>query len=197
MVLTAPVLQLNKNWVPIEVITVAQAMEKIFTGRARAIEVDNFNLHNFESWSQLAALKNQPGIRTATLYLRVPEVVVLTNYGETPDKHLAFSRSNIYKRDRNTCQYCGVRPGTSELTIDHIIPRSRGGKSTWLNCVLACITCNRKKADRTLAESGLRLRHQPIKPEWSPRIVLARVRNIPVSWERFVSNAYWDQELKE
>jgi 5-methylcytosine-specific restriction endonuclease McrA len=172
-------------------------MEKIFTGRARAIEIDNFNLHNFESWSQLAALKDQPGIRTATLHLRVPEVVVLTNYDSTPDKHLAFSRSNIYKRDKYTCQYCSVRPGASELTIDHIMPRSRGGKSSWLNCVIACIVCNRKKADRTLAQSGMKLKRLPVKPEWSPRIVLAKVRNIPVSWERFVSDAYWNVELKD
>lgn len=190
-----PVLKLNKSWIPIGVTTVRTAMTLMFEERAKAVETGDFQTHDFESWVQLSALKDEPAIRTATLEIRIPEVVVLTNYSHTPDKHVTFSRANIYRRDRYTCQYCGKQPGTTELTIDHIIPRSRGGTSIWTNCVLACLPCNFRKADRTPAEAEMKLRNQPTKPEWSPKMVLGRVRNMPVSWERFVSDAYWNTEL--
>ena len=86
--------------------------------------------------------------------LRVPEVVALAGYDRLPEAAVAFSRRNIFKRDHYTCQYCGVQPGTEELTIDHVIPRSQGGTSTWENCVLACVACNKQKADRTPAAGG-------------------------------------------
>lgn len=197
MVLDAPVLQLNRGWVPVDVITVAQAIEKIYTGRARVIEVENFSLHDFDSWAELAALKDKPALHTATLAIRVPEVIVLTNYCDTPGKYLAFSRRNIFRRDKQTCQFCGARPGSHELTIDHVTPKSRGGKSTWVNCVLACVACNRKKADKMPHEVGLKLRKQPVRPTWSPQLVIGKVRNVPISWERFVSDAYWSVPLIE
>ena len=76
-------------------------------------------------------------------------MITLTEYDRVPANAVTFSRRNIYKRDRYTCQYCGVQPGSEELTIDHVLPRSRGGTSTWENCVLACLECNKRKADRT------------------------------------------------
>jgi 5-methylcytosine-specific restriction endonuclease McrA len=111
-----------------------------------------------------------------------------------PAKTVVFTRRNLYKRDRNTCQYCGRRPGTSELSIDHIQPRSRGGRSSWANCVLACMRCNRKKSNRLPAEAGLRLQREPVAPRWNPtlEIPLGRVRQ---SWEHFVSDKYWDAKL--
>ena len=81
--------------------------------------------------------------------LRVPEVITLTGYDRLPTRAVTFSRRNIFKRDRFQCQYCGVNPGGEELTIDHVVPRAQGGVSSWTNCVLACIDCNKRKADRT------------------------------------------------
>lgn len=195
MVLNNPVLMLNASWMPIDVITVAQAIEKICNYRAKFVDQD-YSVHDFDSWTQLAAIKNEPALHTATLSLRVPEVIVLTNYDKTPANRFVFSRRNVYRRDKYTCQYCGSRTKSEELTIDHVLPRSRGGKSTWTNCVLACFPCNSKKGDKTPLEAGMRLRRNPKKPKWSPQLVVMKVRNVPVSWEHFVSDAYWNTELK-
>ncbi len=194
--LTLPVLVLNKNWVPIRVTTVMDAITKLFEGRAKAIDANNYQVYDFDSWSELAAVENLPYIVTARNPIRVPDVIVLIKYGEIPEKKLTFSRANIYRRDKYTCQYCGDRPGTEELTIDHIVAKSRGGKTSWTNCVVSCISCNRRKADRTMADVGLKLRSQPVKPTWSPRLVLQKVRNTPKNWDKFVSDAYWHTELE-
>lgn len=82
-----------------------------------------------------------------------------------------------------------------ELTIDHITPRSRGGKSTWENCVLACVQCNRRKADKTLRQSEMQLRSNPKKPTWRP-IVGIPVGRVQQSWGKFVSEQYWDTLLE-
>ena len=127
--------------------------------------------------------------------LRVPEVVTLTDYDRLPAAAVSFSRRNIFKRDHYTCQYCGVQPGGEELTIDHVVPRAQGGTSTWTNCVLACVACNKRKADRTPDQAGMRLRKQPIRPNWKPLYASPSVRI--ASWSNFVSEAYWNVTLEE
>ncbi len=125
--------------------------------------------------------------------LRVPEVVTLRNYDRLPINAVTFSRRNVFKRDRLTCQYCARQPGSGELTIDHVVPRAQGGTSTWENCVLACTTCNHRKADRTPAQAGMALRNKPVRPIWQP-LYAARGARIE-SWAKFVSDAYWNVEL--
>ncbi|MCY3022351.1 MAG: HNH endonuclease [Planctomycetota bacterium] len=196
MVLNDATLVLNKHWVPVDFTTVLDALCKLYAGSARAIKPDDYSVHDFESWAQLKVAEGAPCVRTATIAIPVPEVIILAHYGRVPDRGLAFSRGNLFRRDRYTCQYCGRRPGTAELTIDHVSPRSRGGISSWTNCVVACLKCNSRKANRTAAEAGLVLRRQPAKPEWSPRLVVARIP-CKASWEKFVSDAYWNVELKE
>lgn len=194
--LTMPVLVLNKNWTPIRITTARKALSKLLKGSARAVTSD-FSVYDFASWMELAKQKDSAYVVTAMTYVNVPDIILLAKYGEIPKRVLTFSRANIFRRDKNTCQFCGVTPGTSELTIDHVIPRSRGGKSTWLNCVVACIKCNRKKADHLLEEVGMKLARKPIRPEWTPRIVLQRVKNTPDNWSKFVSDAYWNTQLQE
>lgn len=195
-VLALPALQLNKNWLPIRVITVAESVSMLFEGRAKAVDQD-YSVYDFDAWSELRVQENEPYITTSRITFRIPDVIVLCAYGEIPQRKLPFSRANIYKRDNYSCQYCGKRPGTEELTIDHVVPKSRQGRTTWENCVLACVTCNRLKASKTLKEAGLELKRKPIKPTWSPRLVLSRVKNTPCSWEKFVNEAYWGVELKD
>jgi 5-methylcytosine-specific restriction endonuclease McrA len=167
----------------------------MFTGAAKAVQPETYEVHEFESWTDLAVLRDEPCIRTVALRIRVPEVIVLTRYNGLPDPGAVFTRRNLFRRDHNTCQYCGARPGTSELSIDHVLPRSRGGRSSWENCVLACMDCNRRKANRTPDEAHMALLKRPLKPRWSPliEIPVARVRQ---SWERFVSDRYWDAPLE-
>ena len=194
-VLSQPTLVLNESWIAIHTVPVKHALRLLFTGAARAVQPETYDVHEFESWADLAVHHGEPCIRTVTLRIKVPEVIVLTRYNGLPDPAAVFTRRNLFRRDHNTCQYCGDRPGTSELSIDHVLPRSRGGRSSWENCVLACMECNRRKANRTPEEAGLKLLKRPSKPRWSPliEIPVARVRQ---SWERFVSDRYWDVPLE-
>ena len=196
MVLQEATLVLNRNWVPIDVTTVLNALCKVYEGAARVVKPDDYTIHDFDSWASLTVAKGEPCVKTGTLSIPVPEVIVLARYGKIPNQDLTFSRWNLYKRDRYTCQYCGKQPRTEDLSIDHVIPRARGGKSTWTNCVLACMDCNAKKASCTPEDVGLKLRREPAKPRWTPRLVLARIRR-KVSWEQFLSHAYWNVELQE
>ena len=194
-VLTQQTLVLNKSWLAIATTPVGRALGLLYSGAALVIRPDNYELHGFDSWSDLSVEPDEPFVKTVRLRIRVPEVIVLKDYDGVPQQTVVFTRRNIYKRDHNTCQYCGVRPGTSELTIDHVMPRSRGGLSNWENCVLACVSCNRKKADRTPFEAGLIMAAQPKRPRWGPMlgVPVARVRQ---SWAKFVSEGYWNVPLE-
>lgn len=125
-----------------------------------------------------------------------PEIIVLSRYNDTPQHKIPFSRRAIYKRDHFTCQFCGSQPGPEELTIDHVQPRSRGGISSWENCVLACIECNKRKANRTPAEAGMKLRHVPKRPNFMPIFGSRTSGQFPKSWRRFIAQEYWDVELQ-
>jgi 5-methylcytosine-specific restriction endonuclease McrA len=195
--LALPVLVLNRDWVPIRVTTVMDAMKKLFDGSAKAVLADDYSVYEFEDWADLSTLKgDEYVVVTSRSSIRAPDVILLTRYGDIPEKKLVFTRANIFRRDRHTCQYCGAQPGMEQLTIDHVIPKSRGGQTTWTNCSLACWDCNSRKANRTPEEAGMVLRSKPIKPDWSPRLVMQRVRNTPKNWKRFVNDAYWNTELK-
>jgi 5-methylcytosine-specific restriction endonuclease McrA len=195
--LAMPSLVLNRNWTPIRVITAADAFSLLFGGKAKAVDAD-YSVYDFDSWTELRAKENEPYVTTGRFSrLKIPDVIVLLTYGAIPEQKLAFSRANIYRRDKYTCQFCGERPAIEDLTIDHITPKSRGGISSWENCVIACWDCNSKKGARTLKECGLTLLKKPTKPTWSPALVLARVKNTPKNWEKFVNNAYWNCKLKE
>jgi len=195
-VLEAPTLVLNRAWVPIRTTPVRQALCLLFKGSALVVEPATYRTFAFQTWADLSAAQHEPAIRTARLLIRVPEVIVLTRYERTPERQVVFSRRNIFKRDHNTCQYCGAQPGTPELTIDHVLPRARGGKSEWTNCVLACVECNARKANRTPREAGMLLKRTPVKPSWKP-IFSMRVGVMPAAWKDFLSEAYWNVPLEE
>ncbi len=153
-VLNRPTLVLNRNWQPVGVATVAKSLVKVWNETARIVDPDDYCQYSWSDWAQLSPADDELVIRTRANRLRVPEVIVLTSYDRLPPNAVTFSRRNIFKRDRFTCQYCGKQPGSEELTIDHVLPRAQGGTSTWENCVLACIECNAKKADRTPDRRG-------------------------------------------
>ncbi|MEZ5973777.1 MAG: HNH endonuclease [Planctomycetota bacterium] len=188
-------LVLNRSWVAITTTSVRDALNMLFTGNARAIQPETFETFAFDTWSALAVPPEEPCVRTVSMRIRVPEIVVLTHYGGTPRMVPSFSRRNLFLRDQNTCQYCGRKPGTKELSIDHVLPRSRGGLSTWTNCVLACVECNRRKANRLPEEVGMHLLKKPVTPAWTPimEVPLVRVRQ---SWRRFVNDRYWNATLE-
>jgi 5-methylcytosine-specific restriction endonuclease McrA len=197
-VLERPTLVLNKLWSPIRTAPVKEAIGLVAKGAARVIEPETFATHDLRSWndvSRLQAKVEDAVIRSPRLVLLPPEVILLTAYEGRGAKNVVFSRKNLFKRDRYTCQYCGVQPGPEELTIDHVVPRSAGGKSAWENCVLACVECNKRKADRSPAQAGLRLRREPRQPSWKA-LVQVPSRERRESWDKFLSRAYWEVELE-
>ena len=98
---------------------------------------------------------------------------------------MTFSRGTWPSATTYTCQYCGVQPGAGATTIDHVIPRSQGGTTSWTNCVAACEACNARKADRSPEQAGMRLRKRPVRPEWKPLYAAHGAR--VASWERFMA----------
>ncbi len=183
--LSQPTLVLNRSWFAIATTSVRHALVLVYTGAAKAIRTDTFEVHGFESWARLEVRVDEPHVCSVDARIPIPEVVVLQRFNSVPRQRVAFSRRNLTRRDRNLCQYCGRRPRDSELSIDHVLPRSRGGSTSWENCVLACAPCNRRKADRLPREVGLKLLKKPAQPPWSPihEVPLGRVRP---SWERFL-----------
>jgi len=193
-VLQRPTLVLNRNWQPVGVATVARSLVKVWNDTARIVDPADYQQYTWIDWSALSPFGGAPFIQTSRSRLRVPEVVTLTRYDRLPVNAVTFSRRNVFKRDRFTCQYCGRQPGADELTIDHVMPRAQGGVSSWDNCVLACVDCNTRKADRTPQQAGLKLQCVPSRPRWKPFYASADVRIS--SWSRFVSEAYWNAELE-
>ena len=186
-------LVLNRSWVPIGTTSVRDAIVMLYRESARVILPEDYSVHDFDSWASLRVAEEEPCIRTVTLEIKIPEVLLLTNYDDYPIRKIPFSRRNIYRRDRFRCQYCGEKGDSGELSVDHIFPRSRGGVSSWSNCVLACLDCNRRKASRTLREAGMRLVHPPKEPTWTPTLHIPMARR-KVSWQSFISDQYWNVE---
>ena len=192
--LQRPTLVLNRNWQPVRVATVARALVMLWNETARVVDPQDYQLYTWADWSRLRPRGDEPFIQAVRFRLRVPEVVALEGYDRLPTAAVSFSRRNVFKRDHWTCQYCGVQPGGAELTIDHVVPRAHGGVSNWENCVLACIDCNKRKADRTPRQAGMTLRPVPVRPAWKPLYAHDHVR--VASWSKFVSETYWNVPLE-
>jgi 5-methylcytosine-specific restriction endonuclease McrA len=193
--LDRPTLVLNCNWQPVSVAPVARALSLVVAERARFVDPVDFRQYTWTDWAALVPETDELFVQAVTFRVRVPEVITLLEYDRVPKNAVTFSRRNIFRRDHFTCQYCHRQPGTEELTIDHVIPRSHGGTSTWDNCVLACIDCNSRKADRTPDEARMPLRKLPVRPNWKP--LYARHGDRIESWSKFVSEAYWLVELEQ
>jgi 5-methylcytosine-specific restriction endonuclease McrA len=191
------VLVLNRVYQPIHITSVRRAFTLLYGGAARAID-EQFQLFDFESWSALSIAVHQDAIRTVGGRIRVPRVIVLMAYERMPKTRVRFSRFNIYARDDNTCQYCGSRFARADLNLDHVIPRSRGGATSWENVVCSCVPCNLRKGGRTPDEAGMRLRRPPFRPKWTPMFRSATRRAFYREWRPFLSladAAYWNAEL--
>lgn len=195
-VLSEPTLVLNKSWLPIRVCTVRRALTLVFKDLARVILTDTFTLHDFDSWVDVSIPQGEPFVQAVSLRIRIPEVIVLRFCDEYLRPRVVFSRRNLFRRDRNTCQYCGSRRSTEDLSIDHVVPRSLGGQSSWTNCVVACLECNARKGNRSLASARMQILRIPKEPPPQAAFTLQLGRR-KASWEHFVSEAYWNVELEE
>ena len=200
------VLVLNKLYMPIQIVRARHAFGLLCREVAEVIwiEENRFEAHDLESWVELSALQaefpdaddDHDYVRTVSVDIRVPKIIRLLIYDRLPERAVKFNRRNLYARDESRCQYCGRRFPTPELSLDHVVPRSRGGASTWTNLVCCCVSCNTRKGGRVPEEAGMRLIRDPFKPRRSPLIRL-RIRDEKYrSWRHFVDEAYWSVELK-
>jgi hypothetical protein len=219
-VLRQHVLVLNKNWIPINITTVYEAITSVFSDRAKFVDPETYQTFDFESWvenwkdaADHAKISFNGVVNCPNFKIVSPEIVLCTEYkGVGPSINFRgkpkFSRRNIFLRDRNVCQFCGKKFETNLLNIDHVVPKSRGGESSWTNIVLSCFACNHKKANRTPEEAGMRLLKKPVCPEpeeirrpLSTRLVSRFNSKFPKSWETFLGKAmsdmYWSVELKD
>ncbi len=194
-VLDRPALVLNRNWQPVNVATVARALTMLWNESAHVVDPDDYRLYTWEDWSRMRPKDGEPFLQAPSWRLRVPEILTLTRFDRPRAESVTFSRRNLFRRDHQMCQYCGARPGTAELTIDHIIPRAQGGATTWENCALACVPCNARKANQTPEQAGMTLKKRPVRPAWKPHYASAGIRL--ESWSRVLSEAYWNVTLED
>lgn len=194
--LNSAVLVLNRSYQPMHVTSARRAFTLLVGGAAHAMD-RQFQLFDFPNWAALAAGLGDDTVATPTRVLRVPRVIVLQAFDRLPRGRIRFSRFNIFARDRNTCQYCAQVLPRADLNLDHVVPRSRGGRTTWENVVCSCIPCNLRKGGRTPDEAGMKVRRAPVRPRWSPLFRLpAPIRY--EEWKPFldlVDASYWNTEL--
>jgi 5-methylcytosine-specific restriction endonuclease McrA len=203
--LDASVLVLNKLFMAIHIISVRRAICLLCKDVAEVVSLEDgqFLTYDFASWREVSEYRarhfrqeDDDWIRTVTSEIQVPRVIRLTDYEKLPKQTVKFNRRNIFARDNNQCQYCGKRFPTAELSLDHIVPRSQGGTSSWENIVCACVSCNVRKGGRTPKQAHMGLIRRPEKPKRSPMLNLKLTQKKYKSWQAFLDNAYWDVELK-
>jgi 5-methylcytosine-specific restriction endonuclease McrA len=171
------VLLLNITYEPLKIINWKKAITLLCLGKVEVVEEYSREIHS------------------VSFTLKLPSVVRLLRLVKRPRTPVKFSRQNIYSRDKYHCQYCGTRFSSEDLTYDHVIPKSRGGKTRWDNIVTCCIPCNRRKGGRTPGEAGMGLVRKPTRPTWLPALrITIGFREVPQSWRDYL---YWNVELLE
>ena len=171
MSIDSAVLVLNQNYEPLNVCNARRAFVLIDRGKAEVLEHDG------------------DVIRTARFIFQLPSVIRMIYMIKRPRPKMRLSRREVFNRDRYTCQYCGRQ--TRELTLDHVVPRHRGGGHEWDNLVSACKTCNHRKAGRTPHEANLRLLREPFAPKVTSYYVVYRHLDGRDAWRKFIPG--WEQ----
>ena len=185
--LDANCLVLNHSYLPIHVTSVRRAFSLIYQDAARAVD-EGYQTFDFEQWMRLST-SGQEVVGTTRGAIRVPRVITLLHFDRVPMRHVRYSRVNVFARDKFTCQYCGSRPHRSQLNLDHVIPRSLGGKTSWENVVCSCVECNRRKGGRTPEQARLRLLRRPTRPRFSPLVNLVSTSGCHEQWQPFLRGA--------
>lgn len=159
-------LLLNASYEPMKVISWQRAITLLFLGKVDMVE----------AYEEM--------VRGINHSLAMPSVVRLRRYAKQ-DRRVKFSRTNVYRRDSFKCQYCGVEPGASHLTLDHVVPRAQGGRTEWTNIVTCCVACNAVKADRTPTQAKMALATPPVRPASMPTVALSEVEH--PGWREYLT----------
>ena len=177
--LDSSVLVLNRLYMAVHVVSARRAFSMLVKEVAEVVsyEGDRYSSHDFASWLEVSQARDRfaddgtEWVRSVDFEIIVPKIIRLLFYDRLPAQQVKFNRRNIFARDRNRCQYCGKRFPTSELSLDHVIPRSRGGRTSWENIVCSCTECNAHKGGRLPREARMRLIRKPERPKRSPVIL--------------------------
>ena len=188
------VLVLNRLWQPVNTCTAKRAFVLLFLGHAQVVRSDsdaNFYTHDLDSWldhSRDSASGAEVLVRTVSATFLIPKIIVLQLYDRLPKKEIKFTRDNVFQRDQYTCQYCLVRFDAKDLNLDHVVPRDKGGKTTWENVVCSCIRCNTKKANKLPSQANMHPRRKPQAPRWRPLFSAGRHKDkaYDESWRFFI-----------
>ena len=201
--INANVLVLNRLYMAIRVINAKRAFSLLCRNLAEVVSVEDgkYSSYDFDSWTELSVYRGEfpddtDWVRTVRMHIAVPRIIRLYGYDRLPKQSVKLNRRNIYARDRNQCQYCGDHFRTSELSLDHVIPRSQGGQNTWENLVCCCVSCNSRKGGRTPAQAHMQPVRKPVQPRRNPVINLRLGQDKYACWQAFLDNAYWSVELK-
>ena len=194
--LNSSVLVLNRFYMAVHVVSVRRALVLLYRELAEVIHVEEGIYSNFDFASCREAsifFAQEPEqhvewIRGIGFSLQAPRVVRLNRYDKVPKQTLRFNRRHVFARDENTCQYCGSDFSSIHLSLDHIVPRSRGGQTNWENVVCCCLSCNTKKGNRTPKEANMRLIRQPKKPRHSPILKMKLDNPKYAVWRNFVQH---------
>lgn len=203
-VLSSSVLLLNRLYMAVRVVSARRALTLMYRDLAEVVSVENgqFLSYDFENWLELSAYraKFEPElhdwVHTVRFQIAVPRIIRLLGYDKLPRTDVKLNRRNLFARDQNRCQYCGKKFPTGELSIDHVLPRTQGGRTTWENVVCACVRCNVRKGGRTPVEAHMKLVAVPRRPRRSPILTIKLSDEKYASWKQFVDFAYWNVELK-
>ena len=205
--LSQSVLVLNRSFVAVHITNVRRAITLLFRQLAEVVHIEEgqYAAHTLDSWRELSALRSayrgadEDWVRAVGYELQAPRVIRLVSCDRGPRQGLRFNRRNVFARDGNQCQYCGHRFQKQRLNLDHVVPRSQGGLTTWENVVTSCHECNRRKGGRTPKEARMKLLHQPFKPASMPLMDISKHLVRYEEWKpfiNFVDFSYWNVELE-
>ena len=186
------VLVLNRNWQAVNIIGMRRAFSLLWQDHARVINTfdGNFQPLDASEWLNFSMnhefLEGAEYIRTIRNRILMPKVMLLSYFDKLPIAEVKFNRQNVFERDNFTCQYSGKVFKAKDLTLDHVIPRERGGLTTWENVVTCARDVNSKKANRLPHEAGLHLLRKPERPRWRPFAAVAAGSDIDESWGNFL-----------
>ncbi len=186
-----PVLVLNRFWQPIQTCAVRRSLHLLCTGHAEIVQVEGeecFKTHDLSSWIRYSDGWGGEGekIRGVRISLLMPRIMVLSVYDRLPRLEVKFNRRNVLLRDKFTCQYCARVLPETQLNLDHVTPRDKGGGTTWENIVTSCFRCNTRKANKLPHEAGMHPHRTPFAPRWRPLFGLDDHGMADESWRHFL-----------
>jgi len=184
------VLVLNRHWQPVQICSVRRSLKLLCLGHAQIVQTEGeekFRAHDLESWCEYSqAADDAECVHSIRLVLQAPAVIVLTLYDRIPRKEVKFTRRNIFLRDKFVCQYCAEHFVEGDLNLDHVVPRDKGGRTSWENVVTSCIRCNTRKANKLPHEANMHPLRKPRAPRWRPMFGMREHGGAHESWAMFL-----------